>query len=174
MAANFKLIRERLPDIHLACIGHTGKDEAKGERGSNAKLSDIDMAVQITGGEVKTATIVAANDQPCGLLATFAMEDVALGVDEDGDRITTTILSARIFSCEPKDASTGPKLTKNQQTMFSILFDAGRLTTEQWNEKVREADIGVKRKADLVDIRSALKAKGLIYESTGVWVAKRV
>ena len=51
MAANFKLIRERLPDIHLACIGHTGKDEGRGERGSNAKLGDIDMAVQLTGSE---------------------------------------------------------------------------------------------------------------------------
>jgi hypothetical protein len=173
MAANFKRLRERLPNIHLACIGHTGKDEARGERGSNAKLGDIDMAVQLTGSEVKTATIVAANDQPCELLTTFAMEEVDLGVDGDAERITTAILSTRVFSCETRDAATGPKLTKNQQTMFSILFDAGRLTTEQWNEKAREADIGVKRKADLVDIRSALKAKGLIYETTGAWVAKR-
>ena len=47
--------------------------------------------------------------------------------------------------------------------MFSILHDAGEcgLTTEQWNEHARDAGIGIKRKADLYDIRVALKSKGL-------------
>ena len=65
-------------------------------------------------------------------------------------------------------ASTEPRLSRNQQTMFSILHDAKRLTLEQWNEGTREAGIGVKRKADLVDIRTALKAKGLVCETHGL------
>ena len=48
--------------------------------------------------------------------------------------------------------------------MFSILRAAGAtgLTTEQWNEKARAVDIGIKRKADLYDIREALRSKGVV------------
>jgi hypothetical protein len=56
--------------------------------------------------------------------------------------------------------------------MFAILHDARSLSTEQWNERAREAGIGTKRKADLVDIRVALKAKGLIYETMSGWAVK--
>jgi len=54
--------------------------------------------------------------------------------------------------------ATGSHLSRNQQTMFTILYDAGErgLSTEAWNERAREAGIGTKRKADLYDIRAAL------------------
>jgi len=57
-----------------------------------------------------------------------------------------------------------PRLTKNQETMLSILHGAGAagLTTEQWNEQARSVDIGTKRKADLYDIREKLKSKELV------------
>ena len=48
--------------------------------------------------------------------------------------------------------------------MFSILHAAGNagLSTEGWNDQARAAGIGIKRKADLYDIREALKAKNLV------------
>jgi hypothetical protein len=36
-----------------------------------------------------------------------------------------------------------------------------------------DANIGVKRKADLVDIRGALEAKRLVYLSGDRWIARR-
>jgi hypothetical protein len=59
--------------------------------------------------------------------------------------------------------------------MFSIIYDAGShgLTVEDWNKIAREAGIGKNRKADLFDLRTALHAKGLIYESNDRWVARR-
>ena len=70
--------------------------------------------------------------------------------------------------------SLGPRLTKNQTTMFSILHDAGRggLAADEWNARTREAGIGTNRKADLFDTRRALKSKGLIYESSNKWFVK--
>jgi hypothetical protein len=69
VAANLKLIQEQLPGVHIAGIGHTGKDESRGERGSNARLADVDAAVQLTGTDnIRTATVVGANDQPSGAL----------------------------------------------------------------------------------------------------------
>ena len=65
----------------------------------------------------------------------------------------------------------GPKLTKNQQTMFSLLHGTGAagLTTERWNELARNEGLGVNRKADLYDIRCALKSKGLARQYGDRW-----
>jgi RecA-family ATPase len=46
--ANLQQIKNAT-DVHVALIGHTGKDETKGARGSNAILGDVDMMVTISG-----------------------------------------------------------------------------------------------------------------------------
>jgi hypothetical protein len=92
------------------------------------------------------------------------LERVELGVDEDGDPITScVIVPIEISETKPIE---GPCLTKNQQTMFTILHDAGCLTKEQWNERARDARRGTSRKADLHDLRTALLHKRLVYETT--------
>jgi hypothetical protein len=57
-----------------------------------------------------------------------------------------------------------PKLRPNQQTVFAILHAAGSagLPLEDWNNRARDAGIGVKRKADLTDIRNALLSKRFV------------
>jgi hypothetical protein len=97
VAANMKRVHDELPGVHIAGIGHTGKDESRGERGSNARLADVDVAVQISGDDVKTATVIAANDQASGPLTAFATERVAMGLDEDGDEFEIHILAATVF-----------------------------------------------------------------------------
>ena len=64
-------------------------------------------------------------------------------------------------------------MTKNQQTMFSILHDAECLTKEQWNERARDAGLGTSRKADLHDLRTALLHKQLVYETTSGFRVKQ-
>ena len=64
------------------------------------------------------------------------------------------------------------KLTKNQQTMFAILVNAKRLTTDEWNEQAREAGIGVARRADLFDIKDALKDKKLVTQLGEQWTVR--
>jgi len=95
--ANLRRVLDRV-HIHIAGIGHTGKDENRGERGSNARLADVDMLVQITGGSVKTATVMKANDQPEGPLVSFQLEPFEFGRDEDGDPFRTFILSKDIIT----------------------------------------------------------------------------
>ena len=47
--ANMRRVLAQRLDIHFAAIGHTGKDESRGERGSNAKRADMDIQVHVTG-----------------------------------------------------------------------------------------------------------------------------
>jgi hypothetical protein len=95
--ANLRRVLDRA-HIHIAGIGHTGKDEERGERGSNARLADVDVMVQISGGEIRTATVTKANDQPEGPLVSFQLEPFDFGRDEDGDPFRTFILSKDIFA----------------------------------------------------------------------------
>jgi hypothetical protein len=64
-----------------------------------------------------------------------------------------------------------PRLTKNQQTMFSLLHAVGQAgqTTDEWNARARAEGIGVKRRADLVACRLALKAKNMVREYADSW-----
>lgn len=160
--------------VHVALIGHTGKDESRGARGSNALLGDVDVMVTIGGEDIKTATVTKANDAPEGQLFSFKSEVFDFGPDEDGDPRTVNIVSAEEVSRSSSPAPREQKLKPNQQTMFAILHTAGAagLTLEDWNAQAKEAGIGNKRKADLTDIRNSLLSKGLIREYGGRWKVK--
>jgi AAA domain-containing protein len=164
--------------VHTAVIGHTGKNVDRGERGSNASLGDADIVISIAGdGDVKTATVTDANDLAEGKLFSFGSQRYVFGIDEDGDDDSVYIVGPDTFFGEAERAAPPPsaKLTPNQQTMFTILWNAGQggLTVEEWNRQAKEAGLGVGRPATLYDLRDKLKDKSLVYEYAGLWRAKR-
>lgn len=168
--SNIQRIKEGVSSpIHAALVGHTGKDETRGSRGSNAILGDVDVMVTIGGSEIKTATVAKANDMPEGPLFSFKSDVHEFGLDEDGDPITVNIVSADELS--PQDAAkpTEPKLSTNQRVMYRLLVEAGAagLTVEAWNDLAKENGITTKQRH--YEIRMALKDKGLVREHAGVW-----
>jgi hypothetical protein len=169
--ANLQRIKNEI-DAHFAIIGHTGKNVDLGARGSNAILGDVDVMVTISGDLIRTATVTKANDAPEGPLFSFESEIFEFERDEDGDPVTVNIVSDEIPQ-QSAQVSNDPKLTKNQQTLFGMLHAAGAagLTLEDWNNQARDAGIGVKRKADLNDIRAALFGKGLVRNYGDRWHA---
>ncbi|MBR0710133.1 AAA family ATPase [Bradyrhizobium liaoningense] len=119
-AANLRRVHERVA-VHIALIGHTGKDETKGPRGSNAHLGDVDMMVQISvAGDVRTAAIVKNNDGPEGVLTQFTVKAVTLGQDEDGDDITTAVVVDEV----PAGGTAGRRanLTSTQRKAMDMLL----------------------------------------------------
>jgi AAA domain len=175
-AANLRQVHSRLENnAHIALVGHTGKDESRGARGSNAHLGDVDVMTQISGDAVKTAAVVKGNDQAERTLAVFKMDVVETGRDEDGEAITTSIVSSDTIDTQPAQNQRGPKLSANQRVMFRLLHDAGAagLSVEEWNDQARELDIGKTRKAILWELRGALKDKGLVCEYAGRWTVAR-
>jgi hypothetical protein len=96
------------------------------------------------------------------------IEQVELGVDEDGETITSCVM----VPCEaPGTNASAPRLTANQRSMLGILDDAEPvgLLTEEWNERARDEGIGRKRRATLMDLRKALKDKGMVHCSSDRW-----
>ena len=119
-AANLQQLQNALTDIHVALIGHTGKDESRGARGSNAHLGDVDMMVQISiADSVRTATITKINDGMEGTLTRFKLKPVTLGQNEDGDDITTAIVSDDLLDGEKEKSRA--KLNKTQRRAMELL-----------------------------------------------------
>jgi len=155
-------------DVHVALVGHTGKNVERGARGSNAILGDVDMMVEISGDIIRTVTVTKANDAPEGPLFSFKSDIHEFGVDDDGDPETVNIVSEDTVSTQTAKPGE-PKLPGNERTMFAILHDAGRngLPLEEWNA---DAGIGTKRRAYLVEARLGLKKKGLVMELGDRWM----
>src|SRR5262249_13640775 len=140
-------------------------------RGSTALTGAVDaqLSVKRDATDAIIVEVEFMKDGPTGDIIAGRLKPVDVGTDEDGETISSCII-------EPADPvrrtnSDEPKLTKNQQTMFSILRGAGAsgLTTDRWNELARNEGLGVSRKEDLYDIRSALKSKGLVRQYGDRW-----
>jgi hypothetical protein len=117
--ANLRRVLDHVP-IHIAGIGHTGKDENRGERGSNARLADVDLLVHVSGDVIKTATVRKANDQPEDALTSFRLEPFDFGLDEDGDPFRTYILSSEIIAGVKADRP----LSDQQRLALEVLTEA--------------------------------------------------
>jgi hypothetical protein len=102
---NLRRLQELYSGIHVMAIGHTGKDETRGARGSNALPGDSDMQNQINAtGEVKIVTTTKANDAPIGELLRFKLEPYIFGNDEDGDPIGVHIVAPEVIAAKPATA----------------------------------------------------------------------
>jgi hypothetical protein len=175
-------------NIHIAGVGHTGKDENKGERGSNARLADVDVQVQLSGADVKNAVVTKANDQPEGPLTGFRLEPFEFGLDEDGDAFRTYIVSKEIFA----GAAASNRVMSDRQrlamsALSEVVLSRGRpppaeyslpqgirvVTGDDWRTEllrqgVLDAQAGNPR-ARYSELRNSLKARQLI-GSRDEWV----
>jgi AAA domain len=165
-------IRETF-DCVVIIVHHCGVDERR-PRGHTSLTGacDAQLSVKRDQAENIIVELECAKDGPQGDKIASRLEQVVVGTDEDGEQITTCIVVP--VEIRDKTDASEPRLTRNQQTMFSILHDAGAqgLSTEVWYERTREAGIGTKRKADLYDIRSALVEKGLTWQTADGWTVK--
>jgi AAA domain-containing protein len=149
--ANLRRVHEAM-SLHIAIIGHTGKDESRGARGSNAHLGDVDMMVQLSGDkECRIADVTKDNDGAERLLTRYRLEVIELGTDEDGDAITTAIVSGDMLD-SAKDVSRA-KLSNSHRKAMTLLerciVDGGRdaPASSEYPPKIRAVTVAEWRTA---------------------------
>ena len=109
-AANLQKVQDQLPDSHIALIGHTGKDESRGARGSNAHLADVDLMIQLSiNGDVRTATITMANDSELKVMTNFRLQTVTVDYDDDDEPVTTAIVADKLLDVGSTDSADSGK-----------------------------------------------------------------
>jgi hypothetical protein len=186
---NLRRLHERA-ELHVAIVGHTGKDETKGSRGSNAHPADADLQVQIFGDQIKSARVIKGNDQPEGELTAFKLESAELGVDEDGDPITTAILSDELPDGQALKPARklSPKYELAMRNLTDLVAAQGAPVSASWGlpNNINAVPVEAWRKALLSggvlhededrrvfwNLKDRLKAKNLLGERDGIiWSA---
>jgi hypothetical protein len=136
---NCDLIREAT-GAHVMVIHHTGKDEDRGARGSSALRAAVDNEIQVTSEwEIKSRK---QRDQPQPDPLHFKLRSVTLGMDEDGESVTSAVVDAT----EAPAPTRKPIRGKNEvaiQALSDALRDHGTTRTGNCyptNRKVVDVD----------------------------------
>lgn len=90
---NCDFIRERTK-AHVMIIHHSGKDETRGARGSNALKGAIDTEVQVTQDSgIISAKITKQRDGMTGHVFAFTLQTYEVDIDEDGEAVISCALA---------------------------------------------------------------------------------
>jgi len=151
-------------------VHHHGIDETR-PRGHTSLQGAVSAQIKITRDEQNNivAEIEDMRDGPEGAQVLSRLVVVDVGEDRAGKPLT----SAAVEPVDPGVGASGrklPKLTKNQKTFFSILQSAPNgLASAEWFEQARQAGLGTKRHADLHNLRTSLKNRGLVLQAENKW-----
>jgi hypothetical protein len=159
-------IRETF-DCSVLVVHHCGINDSR-PRGHTSLTGAADARLAVTRDVAKNILVnveFMKDGEGSGTIVS-TLESFEVGADADGEPITSCVV---LEAEEQPEAVREAKLTRNQQTYLSILKANEPIKQDELNDKLRDAGIGVKRKADLVDIRLALQGKGLIYEGMNGW-----
>jgi hypothetical protein len=101
-------------------VHHSGKDASRGARGWSGTRAAADVEIEVSKNDCDhAATITKMKDGEDGRAFGFKLLPILLGHDEDGDEITSCIVSPSDFV--PRAAP--PKRGANQRAVLGALHD---------------------------------------------------
>ena len=108
---------------HVLVVHHTGKDEERGGRGHSSLRAAVDVEVQVSRDRAGTryCHITKGRDDADGQTFGFGLKVVSVGIDEDGDDISTCVLEEDVA---PPQRTNLVKLNKGDQEALSWLQEA--------------------------------------------------
>lgn len=76
-------------------VSHTGKDETRGARGHSSQLANADAQIKVErNGQSRSWSVEKSKDAADGAKRGFDLHAVELGLDDDGDPITSCVIVA--------------------------------------------------------------------------------
>ena len=152
-------------ECSVLVVHHCGNNDSR-PRGHTSLTGAADARVSVTRDAAKNILVdveFMKDGEGSGTIVS-ALESLEVGLDEDGEPITScVVVEAAILAPEERE----PKLTKNQSTYLEMVRAHQPI-------QPMTSTIGLETQAwvngrDLVDLRLAVKAKGLIYEGMNGW-----
>ena len=84
---------QRLVGGMVILVHHIGKDASKGMRGHTSLFASLDCAIEISrDGDQRSWRVAKSKDGEDGIGGQFRLEIVEVGIDEDGDPITSCVV----------------------------------------------------------------------------------
>lgn len=145
IVGNADMIRHTT-NAHVMLIHHTGKDTAKGARGHSSLRAATDTEIEVfasesNGQKSHTAAVTKQREYEGGDEFYFTLNQVLVGYDDDGDKITTCTVE---ISQSGASKNKKGRLGKNQQIAYDALIlaeKASRITpnvvVDDWNDAFR-------------------------------------
>jgi len=143
--ANCDRLRERL-GCHVMVIHHCGKDASKGARGSSSLIAAVDTELRLTRVDgVVNVEQSKQRDMVANRTFSYRLRDVQLGVDTDGDPVTSAVIEqadpvvkqtklsgASLIAMQALDDA----LAHHGERKSSDVFPASRkvVSVERWRE----------------------------------------
>lgn len=94
----------------VVLVHHSGKDATKGARGSGALRAAADLEVEVVQTrEYRAATVTKQKDGADGTEYAFKLAEVAIGMDEDDELITSCVVEHCESPSSPRDRKENPE-----------------------------------------------------------------
>jgi len=152
-------------------IHHSGKNKSAGARGSSALLGAIDTELEVDHG-----CVVASKQRDVELSEPigFRLKAVVVGLDEDGDGMTSCVVEA---SDDVSQGKPSGKISGNAKRGFDVLCALrptnDPVTEEEWREGCREF-LGTKSVSQrFYDLKIALLRKRYIEQNEAGMITRR-
>lgn len=137
-------------------IHHSGKNAARGARGSNSLLAAVDTEIEISDG---TMRVTAQRDLPPSEPTGFSCLPVVVGVDAEGDEITSVVAIE-------VEAPKTERILGNARLAFDALCrlspNNAPVSPERWSEVCMEFLTGKTRKQSFYKLKTTLLDRGYI------------
>jgi len=154
--------------LGVLIVHHSGKNQNAGARGSSALLGAIDTELQISDNRV---TASKQRDVEIGAPIGFKLVPVVVGLDSDGDEMTSCVV-------EPDSIVAGPmgRLSGHAKRGFDVLCqirpDNTPISDMEWKESCME--FLPARKASFYDMKNVLMKKRYIVIDNEGLVTRRM
>jgi hypothetical protein len=90
---NIDAIREAT-GAHIVLVHHTGKDAARGARGHSSLRAALDTEIELQAeGDWRCAFVSKQRDYQGGEEFPFSLKSIPLGMDQDGDEVTSCVVT---------------------------------------------------------------------------------
>jgi hypothetical protein len=125
MIQAFDRIRDET-GAHVMAVHHGGKDEARGSRGHSSLkgAADAELKAAKTDDGGRVATVTKSKDDADGERFLFKLKVHDLGLDEDGEAVTTCLVEEDVAASMATDAQRSKPLTPSQRIAFEALTEA--------------------------------------------------
>ena len=165
---------------HVVAIHHSGKDVGRGARGHSALRAALDAEIVLARDDdgVIGATLAKARDGATGARLAFRLRQVELGVDEDGDPVTSCVVApenaAASHPQEPGKA--GRVALEALDALIAASGPSDGVTLDAWRDAAIAAGVSgaserPAQRAGFHKARQQLEALGLV-EVEGQFVGR--
>lgn len=151
-------------------VHHSGKDKSKGARGSSALLGALDTEIEVDGGLVTTRK---QRDVEIAAPIGFKLVPLLVGMDEDGDELTSCVVEAATAEAQGLERISG-----NARRAFDVLCemspDNKPIDYRDWLARCKDFLPATRANKALYDVKQALVRKGYISQSSDGFIERKM